>query len=45
MAISAIRLHSTIPSITDNFHRALDDLEAEIVSKVTSRISSCAALI
>lgn len=31
MAISAIRLHSTIPSITDNFHRALDDLEAEIV--------------
>ncbi|TGO41459.1 hypothetical protein BHYA_0021g00280 [Botrytis hyacinthi] len=31
MAISAIRLHSTIPSITDNFHRALDDLEAEII--------------
>ncbi|CAD6444133.1 38532dd9-3cb6-4ad9-a9b1-a67990361160 [Sclerotinia trifoliorum] len=31
MAISAIRLHSTIPSITDNFHRALDDLEAQIV--------------
>ncbi|ESZ96566.1 hypothetical protein SBOR_3068 [Sclerotinia borealis F-4128] len=31
MAISAIRLHATIPSITDNFHHALDDLEAEIV--------------
>ncbi|KAI9649292.1 hypothetical protein NHQ30_001864 [Ciborinia camelliae] len=31
MAVSAIRLHSTIPSITDNFHQALDDLEAEIV--------------
>lgn len=36
MAISAIRLHSTIPSITDNFHRALDDLEAEIVSRLTA---------
>ncbi|KAB8296012.1 hypothetical protein EYC80_008825 [Monilinia laxa] len=31
MAVSAMKLHSTIPYITNNFHRALDDLEAEIV--------------
>ncbi|QSZ37208.1 hypothetical protein DSL72_009302 [Monilinia vaccinii-corymbosi] len=31
MAVSAMKLHSTIPYITNNFHRALDDLEAEII--------------
>lgn len=34
MAISAIRLRSTIPTITDNFHQTLDDFEAEIVSGI-----------
>ena len=32
LANANTRLRSTIPSALDNFHRALDDLESDIVS-------------
>lgn len=40
MAVSANRLHGTIPPLTNKFHQALDDLEAEIVCDIFEPLSS-----